>query len=128
VYVLWHDHVGVQVERAEPTGVGEDIQIPADGAGASQERAALEGRKGQAVDAPFDVLYVDGDHTIQGVVRDLDLAMKSISKNGVILVDDVSYIPDVKAGVGSWLITNADKVTYKMHNTPRGDMEIRRKE
>jgi ADP-heptose:LPS heptosyltransferase len=35
-------------------------------------------------DAPFDVLYVDGDHTIQGVVRDLDLAMKSISKNGVV--------------------------------------------
>lgn len=37
----------------------------------------------------IDMFYVDGDHSYEGCVKDLQLAQKATLKNGVIIVDDM---------------------------------------
>lgn len=43
----------------------------------------------------IDLFHVDGDHSYAGCYHDLELAYKSIAKNGVILVDDTKLVPEV---------------------------------
>ena len=39
-------------------------------------------------DEYFDWLYIDGDHSMDGVKRDVDIAKKKITSNGVIILND----------------------------------------
>lgn len=56
-----------------------------------------------------DFFHVDGDHSINGVYHDLDLASKVISKNGLILIDDITYLAKtVKVGADKWLEDNPE--------------------
>jgi len=45
--------------------------------------------------APYDVIHIDGDHTLQGKLIDLDLARSWISPTGLVLVDDYHHLPDI---------------------------------
>jgi len=40
---------------------------------------------------PFDIVHIDGDHTLTGKLVDLELARQVLSKGGVILVDDYDH-------------------------------------
>jgi hypothetical protein len=49
---------------------------------------------------PFpDLFHVDGDHTTEGALRDLQNAYELIAPGKAILVDDYDFIPDVKIAV-----------------------------
>lgn len=74
-----------------------------------------------------DLFHVDGDHTSDGVRHDLDLAFRCISKGGLILVDDMSYIPEVRIGVNTWLDIMWRVVTSEFIPSLRGEMLIRKK-
>ena len=43
----------------------------------------------------FDFIFLDGDHTAHGVYREMELALKILNKNGVILLHD--YYPKGRA-------------------------------
>ena len=74
----------------------------------------------------IDLFHVDGDHTIKGVMHDLDLAYEAISETGLILVDDITYLPEVKKGVMLWLEKMNGKVTSEFKKSLRGEMLIRK--
>jgi predicted O-methyltransferase YrrM len=40
---------------------------------------------------PFDIIHIDGDHTVPGKLIDLDLARRLVDPGGVILVDDYEH-------------------------------------
>jgi hypothetical protein len=42
----------------------------------------------------FDLLHVDGDHTFQGALHDMQIGWEAIFQDGYMLVDDL-FIPDV---------------------------------
>jgi predicted O-methyltransferase YrrM len=75
----------------------------------------------------IDFFHVDGDHTTNGVKHDLDLAFKAINDNGLILIDDITYIPEVKLGVDQWIEMNKDVVMNKFVHSLRGEMLIWKK-
>lgn len=74
-----------------------------------------------------DLFHVDGDHSHSGVQHDLDLAFRSISDTGLIVVDDITYIDSVKSGVGAWLKGMENLVTSEFVPSLRGEMLIRRR-
>lgn len=74
-----------------------------------------------------DFFHVDGDHTTIGVMHDLDLALNSINETGLILVDDITYIPEVNTGVSNWLEINKERVTSEFIQSLRGEMLIRKR-
>jgi len=41
----------------------------------------------------FDIIYIDGSHLYEYVVKDCENALKKIKKNGYIIVDDTSHPP-----------------------------------
>lgn len=74
-----------------------------------------------------DFFHVDGDHTVEGVQHDLDLAFKALSKDGLMVVDDIIYIESVKCGVNQWLKRmNIETYSTFVHSL-RGEMLIRRR-
>jgi len=74
-----------------------------------------------------DFFHVDGDHTTRGVIHDLDLAFKAISDTGLIVVDDITYLPEVREGVYTWLNKMIGKVDTQFVESLRGEMLIRKR-
>ncbi len=74
-----------------------------------------------------DFFHVDGDHTTKGVQHDLDLAFECISDTGLIVVDDITYIKEVRIGVGKWIEKMEDKITHEFIKSLRGETLIRKK-
>ena len=72
----------------------------------------------------FDFIHVDGDHTADGVEHDLDLSFHVLNPDGRILVDDYTYLPEVKRGVDSWIVKNAHRISHRFIETVRGDVCI----
>jgi len=75
-----------------------------------------------------DFFHVDGDHTTKGVQYDLDLAFKTLSESGLIVVDDISYIGTVRVGVNGWLTKMRGKVMAEFMESLRGEMLIRKRQ
>lgn len=73
-----------------------------------------------------DFFHVDGDHSIDGVKHDLDLAWECISQNGVILIDDVDYLPDVKEGTWQWIEKVREDIFFEYRKSLRGELLIRK--
>lgn len=48
---------------------------------------------------PFDIIHIDGDHTLPGKLNDLDLARQLLNDGGIILVDDYDHVPIVPEAV-----------------------------
>lgn len=71
-----------------------------------------------------DFFHVDGDHSVDGVMHDLDLAFHVLSGKGVILVDDLIYIDTVRDGVNRWLQKMGNSVKYEFIPSLRGEMLI----
>lgn len=54
-------------------------------------------------DESFDLVYIDGDHTYEGVVKDLAAWYPKVKKGGVICGDDIGW-PGVKQAVDEFFI------------------------
>jgi len=74
----------------------------------------------------IDLFHIDGDHTIEGAMHDMDMAKETLSEKGYMLVDDIDYVPSVKEAVNQWLKDNPD---YKGEyiESLRGEMLICKK-
>ncbi len=50
---------------------------------------------------PIDILFIDGDHSYKGVIRDYNLFSPFVRKNGLILFHDTnhSHFPSIKKAV-----------------------------
>lgn len=57
----------------------------------------------QFLDESFDLVYIDGDHTYEGVVKDLAGWYPKVKKGGVICGDDIGW-PGVKKAVDEFFI------------------------
>jgi len=75
----------------------------------------------------IDFFHVDGDHSVKGVRHDLDLAYKSISDTGLIVVDDIGYIDSVRHGVFTWVNSMGHEVLAWPVESLRGEMLIRKR-
>lgn len=74
----------------------------------------------------IDFFHVDGDHSVLGVRHDLDLAFKSINDNGLILIDDYTYLQTVEDGVDGWILKNSKYITVDFIPSLRGEILIRK--
>lgn len=72
----------------------------------------------------IDFFHVDGDHSTNGVQHDLDLAFKCMAKNGLILVDDITYLSTVKIGCDLWVEKMKNKITTSFVSSMRGELLI----
>lgn len=50
-----------------------------------------EVQRSLAHSGPFDIIHIDGDHTVPGKLVDLDLARRLVAPGGVVLVDDYEH-------------------------------------
>jgi predicted O-methyltransferase YrrM len=48
-------------------------------------------RKSILYSGPFDLIHIDGDHTLEGKLVDLDLARSVLADKGIVLVDDYDH-------------------------------------
>lgn len=48
---------------------------------------------------PFDIIHIDGDHSLQGKLIDLELARRLLAHEGVVLVDDFDHHPIIRDAV-----------------------------
>lgn len=56
-------------------------------------------------DEYYDLIHIDGDHTYDGKLKDLDL-LKNACK--IAIIDDVHHIPDVSRASHDWMEKNKD--------------------
>lgn len=54
----------------------------------------------------FNYIHIDGLHTYEGIIVDLENSIKFLDETGVLVVDDIfnSFFPGVPAGFFSWLV------------------------
>jgi hypothetical protein len=60
---------------------------------------SAEVKKTLAYSGPFDLIHVDGDHSLRGKLIDLELASRLVSPGGLVLVDDYDHHGIVREAV-----------------------------
>ena len=94
----------------------------------SGDRVTLIEQDTQKIDSlplkDIDFFHIDGDHSMDGVMHDLDLAYNTLSRYGQILVDDVDYIVPVLLGVRIWTKKMEKKIATVYYESLRGEMVI----
>ena len=71
-----------------------------------------------------DFYHIDGDHTTNGVMHDLDICYACMNPGGVLLIDDYDYIPEVKEGVDRWIIAHENQIKWEYVKSLRGEIII----
>ena len=51
------------------------------------------------INGNYDMIHIDGDHTTEGLLHDLEICWPAVNDRGIMLVDDYDYIDTVKKGV-----------------------------
>jgi len=76
----------------------------------------------QSVDkGKFDLIHIDGDHTTEGALHDMEICWSSVNTNGIMLVDDYDYIKDVNRAVKHFQ-KNHPKVQWEYKKSLRGEI------
>lgn len=65
----------------------------------SHEKATMERIKSNLKDNKIDVLFIDGDHTYEGVAKDFEIYSPFVRKNGIIAFHDIVESPQDGYGV-----------------------------
>lgn len=60
----------------------------------------------------FDLIHIDGDHSYKGAYHDITICLPSLSNNGIMLIDDYDFIPDVKKAVDRFVHNNSIEFDY----------------
>ena len=61
----------------------------------SHDHQAIEDLQGIIGDRPIDVLFIDGDHTKEGMLQDFKDYESLVRSGGIIAVHDIFYLPSV---------------------------------
>lgn len=56
-------------------------------------------QKSALYSSPFDIIHIDGDHSLQGKLIDLEFSKHLLARDGVVLVDDFDHHPIIKDAV-----------------------------
>jgi predicted O-methyltransferase YrrM len=96
----------------------------------STEMAKLRGNK----PGWFDWIYIDGDHSYEGVVKDIEQAVRLIKPDGLLIFNDYTiYSPlensqiGVKRAVNDLLLDEGfEMVLYALHSLGYCDVAVRR--
>lgn len=60
-------------------------------------------------DGSIDLLHIDGDHSYDGVLRDLDCLYKKVKVNGVVILDDINW-PAVRKAFVAFVRANSLRI------------------
>lgn len=66
----------------------------------------------------IDLLHIDGDHSYEGCLSDLDLGLRS--RVGHMVVDDTDYIDEVRRAVDRWLADHPAVKAEEIHDGHHG--------
>ena len=85
-------------------------------------------------DRYFDLIYIDGDHSYDGVKKDLEIANAKLNDDGIMVLNDYKmfdhhyYVPyGVVQAVNEFIVTNNWKVCgFALHREMYCDIAIRR--
>ncbi len=85
--------------------------------GGDPERTPIIG-EGIARYAPYDLVFIDGDHCTEVVVSDLSLITSYVAQDGIIVVHDVSHSwgEQVRAGINHFIQTHPEYSLKIDHN------------
>ena len=50
----------------------------------------------------FDLIHVDGDHTYEGCLHDMEICWPAVNPGGVMVVDDATYLPGPRKACEDW--------------------------
>ena len=64
----------------------------------------------------FDVIFIDGDHSVTALLADLTYAYANMKKPGIIIVDDCVY-PFIRLYVQEFCISNSLPFSFECHST-----------
>ncbi len=74
---------------------------------------------------PFDLIHVDGDHSMKGALHDMRICWLSLSGDGVLFVDDYDYLTEVRKAVDVFISEVC--CVSKYVKSLRGEMLLSRK-
>ena len=67
-------------------------------------------------DGSIDLLHIDGDHSYDGVLRDLKCLYRKIKVNGVVILDDITW-PSVRKAFVAFVRENSRRIdSQEQHN------------
>jgi predicted O-methyltransferase YrrM len=93
-----------------------------------RDRAIVINRNSQnliKLNEVYNLIHIDGDHTYNGKVHDLNLTLNATQ---VVIVDDYTHIPLIKKAVDEFCQQNADKIeTHFLITSARGTYIIKYK-
>ena len=76
--------------------------------------------------AGFDLVHIDADHSVEGATHDMATFLPLVRAGGIMLVDDYTYIEDVRTAVDRFIITHA--MAFRKVASPRGNVILKREE
>jgi predicted O-methyltransferase YrrM len=83
-------------------------------------RTTVPGFLAQHLDLFFDVINVDGDHSVAGAARDLVNVLPRLKVGGVIVFDDIVSAPELMR-VWNWLVRQDDRYrAWEFTDAPAG--------
>ena len=74
------------------------------------------------LDAEYDLIHVDGDHTYEGAMHDMALCWPHVVAGGVMVVDDATYLPGPRRAVADFQATIDDAKRVYLEPSPTGSM------
>lgn len=74
----------------------------------------------------FDFIHVDGDHSYEGALHDLELVLPLLDDNGIIIVDDITYEQSVDFATRDFLSAHPE-LDYVFIDSLRGHRIIFKK-
>lgn len=77
------------------------------------------------LDASYDFIHIDGDHSKLGSIHDLELCWPALNAGGAILIDDYDYLDPVREGVDEFVAKYRIKKQYI--KSLRGEILLRAK-
>lgn len=83
-----------------------------------EDDSQLLAKTGLGIDKPIDVLFIDGDHTYEGTLRDIASWVPWVAYGGVILFDDYNDLTGVKKAVNETIFN------HRAYNDFRVDGEM----
>jgi len=70
----------------------------------------------------FDLIHVDGDHTYEGCMHDMELCWPAVNPGGVMVVDDATYLPGPVRAVHDFSAKVKDAERIYLEQSPTGSM------
>lgn len=98
-------------EQMDKNNIGKNVELIV---GDSQKTKYKQAKK-------YDVLFIDGDHSYEGALNDLENWFPRLSKNGHIIIHDVYDGMEVKNAIIDFVEKNSKKVEYLISPYKRND-------